>query len=701
MTSEGTQHPGQEPEEAGTGGPAPYASQRHGVGQATGEAGSGPESQQWTPPGGGWGTGFGDQPGRPTGYPAPAPYPAPPGAYPPPGGQSGEPAPRSPGELSWTPPPSIPPPSIPPAAPWSPQQAWRTGTDHSDLPTPQADQPAGPPAPGGGFGALPQRQPEPQPLPDPHRDADGHRPGEPPRPTEQSWPGEPQPFVPGPVQNRFESPAAPPVTAPPPTEPEPSRHGAALPFAPAGPTPLPPQEVRVPGASLAAALGGGTPTPLSPAAPPPAPPAPAPAAAPAAQPASHVPQQRGPFDEPSADADRPAFGGPSAAAAGAGGTAGRAVSASASVPAASRVSPPADQSAIVANRPPAQPRVYGRPASPEPEPSPADRPAPEHPGAPRPLPPRPAGQVAPPFGARPGSAAVAPGAGNGQDAADLALPHLSAGAHIQPASPAAADGGRGFRPSGAEPYGDLVDRPGDGAGPQSPPHFGAGPQGQAHLNAGPQSPSAFGTRPQSPPTFGGTPQGQPAFGGTPQGQPAFGAQQSAPDGYPPASGPTPAGNQWNAPDPEQNRFDAFRPEPTAPAEQEATPEPAPQVRNGRVLLAVLVAAVLLVAIPMSLVWLITRPGDQAFDPAVGACVKQSGNTAAPADCAEPNAFEVVAKVDRVDQCADPNAPHIQVAGDSGREQVLCLQPAAAGDDPDAGTAPDPSSAPDASSAPDN
>ncbi|MDG4762930.1 hypothetical protein O7632_02190 [Solwaraspora sp. WMMD406] len=675
MTSEGTQHPGQEPEEAGVGGPAPYGSQRQRGEQVPGDDhGPGHPVGQWAPPvGGGWNPGSSDhpaQPGRPghqSHHAAPPPYPPPPGGGFP-AGPPAEPTHRAPGELGWSPPPAI-----PPAEPWSPQQAWRTEPDRPTPPSqPEpASFPPGPPpprfGPAGGFepanrfGTTP---PEPQ-QPAAPADAPRHGAAETPRP------------------------------------------GAALPFNPAGPTPLPPQEVRVPGASLAAALGG-SPVPPPPQQPPPPaaaqlppsaqrhvpPPHQQPAPVPVPQQPSAVPQQRTPArDEPPADqrasfpaAQRAAGDGPGGEAAGG---PVRPVTAIASVPTGNRVSPPPDQAAVAAGRPPARPRVYGRPVDPEAaEPAAPAGPAgpdrqgsgfppngvaftppgspvsPAEHGRPDPLPARPGqtGQAPPaatgPFGPRPPADAgrQAPG----PDAAQLALPHLSAGAHIQPTSPA--DAVRGYRQSGAAPYGDLLD---EGA-PDAPHRHNGSDLGMSGRTAGFPPPEPPAQQPTSHPGVGYSPAAAPRPAGVPH------AAASA--------APADAG-QWAPDEQEQNRFDAFRPDAPAPAEAEAKPEPTPQVRNGRVLLAVLGAAVLLVAIPLSLVWLITRPpGEPAFNPAVGECVKQSGNTAQPADCAEPNAFEVIAKVQQVDQCADPAAPHIEMPGESGREQVLCLR-AAAGANP--------------------
>jgi hypothetical protein len=97
-----------------------------------------------------------------------------------------------------------------------------------------------------------------------------------------------------------------------------------------------------------------------------------------------------------------------------------------------------------------------------------------------------------------------------------------------------------------------------------------------------------------------------------------------------------------------------------------------------VLAAVLVAAVLILAVPLGLLMLLGKVGgaedSPAFDPAVGACVKQSGEGAAPADCGEAGAFTVVSKVDAKDKCADPAQPHVVLPGD-GANRVLCLKPA--------------------------
>ncbi|MFD0741343.1 hypothetical protein ACFQ1L_04905 [Phytohabitans flavus] len=90
----------------------------------------------------------------------------------------------------------------------------------------------------------------------------------------------------------------------------------------------------------------------------------------------------------------------------------------------------------------------------------------------------------------------------------------------------------------------------------------------------------------------------------------------------------------------------------------------------------MVAALLLLAVPLGAVWVFTRGSDGAFSPEVGTCVKQSGSTGAiEAQCNEAGAFRVESKEDSADKCADKSQPHIVLAGNGGRNEVLCLKPA--------------------------
>ncbi|TDC29775.1 hypothetical protein E1211_25385 [Micromonospora sp. 15K316] len=455
--------------------------------------------------------------------------------------------------------------------------------------------------------------------------------------------------------------------------------GPAPGISPANVVPLPPQEQRVPGASLAAT----PPADYAPAAdfPPPAPfgatagqPAPATYGAATGQATTgergdwppveatgqgYAPEQPAWAAEAHPD-ESPAPAGPVVPAprtSPESGAAGR-TTASAAVPLASRVLPPADQPLRPDGGSTPQPRVYGRPARPEP----ADEPEQAQPdgygadarpeAAPRfddrelPAPPNGYAEPAPVSSGPPAPPAFPPGVPTFVDAPNNTRPVNGNRPHP------------GERP--ADPFGSPV--PHD---PGMPPVAGYGPPALPDTEPAPTStfPSAFPPPPQQPavPAWG---QGGPAQPGS---VPSWGqneAEQHAAPNWTPG-----------APEADQSRFDAFKPD----AEPKSEPPPA-KVRNGRVLAAVLTAAVLILAVPLGLLFLLGKVGgDQApsFDPAVGTCVKKSGETAVAADCGEAEAFTVVSKVDNKDKCGDPSLPHVVLQGD-GPNRVLCLKPAAAG-----------------------
>ncbi|WP_443673881.1 LppU/SCO3897 family protein, partial [Micromonospora qiuiae] len=176
--------------------------------------------------------------------------------------------------------------------------------------------------------------------------------------------------------------------------------------------------------------------------------------------------------------------------------------------------------------------------------------------------------------------------------------------------------------------------------------------------------------------FGGP--GAGSFGGQPEHPGAYGsAGRPEPADHTSAFTPQQSGTPWSpsspATEPEQGRFDAFK-----PVAEPAPDAPAPKVRNGRVLAAVLVAAVLILAIPLGLLLLLGKVGgsDEAgtFNPAVGSCVKRSGDSAVVAECGEPETFTVVSKVDSKDKCPDPSLPVVELRGNVA-EPVLCLKDA--------------------------
>ncbi|WP_238455380.1 hypothetical protein [Micromonospora sp. ATA51] len=239
-----------------------------------------------------------------------------------------------------------------------------------------------------------------------------------------------------------------------------------------------------------------------------------------------------------------------------------------------------------------------------------------------------------------------------------------------PGAPSFVDPAANHRPAnGVHPH--SGERPGDpyGGPGQGDPYGGPG---------GHQDP--FGAQPGGP--FGGP--GGPAGGRASVAVPGQGPgamHEQGPGGFPPAFPPPPqqAPPAWQhglGGEPEQGRFDSFKPD--AEPKTEA-PTPTPKVRNGRVLAVVLIAAVLILAVPLGLLTLLGKVGGgdnkpAGFDPAVGSCVKQSGGGAVAANCGEQGAFTVVSKVDAQDKCDDPAQPHVVLPGE-GTNRVLCLKPA--------------------------
>jgi hypothetical protein len=220
--------------------------------------------------------------------------------------------------------------------------------------------------------------------------------------------------------------------------------------------------------------------------------------------------------------------------------------------------------------------------------------------------------------------------------------------------------------------------------PQVPPG-GFDPQGPGYGRPDPQgAPGGFdqqgpGYGRQEPPGAfpqQGGPQGFQQQQGFPQqGAPQGFQQQGAPQGFQQQGGPQGGNTAWGGPpDSEQDRFGAFQP---PPAETQAA-KPEPKERNLRVFVLVVIAALLILVVPLGAVYAFTR-GSDTFTPEVGSCVKQSGPTdAVKAECNEPNAFRVESKEDSGEKCADQTQPRIEIAGDGGRVQVLCLKPAASG-----------------------
>ncbi|MEU8166403.1 hypothetical protein AB0B97_07775 [Micromonospora sp. NPDC049004] len=547
----------------------------------------------------------------------------------------------------------------------------------------------------------------------------------------QANPGEVQPWAPGEVWGRAEAEAqsrggwdADRANEPPVYQPAPAPG-----ISPANAVPLPPQEQRVPGASLAAAppadYAPSTQYPPIPEQPAyserDTPEAPAPYEAEpagwgradeASASAAAVPAPRTSPESGAGRAVVPASEAESAASA-----ASRA-SASASVPLASRVMPPADQAMRPTSAATPQPRVYGRPARPEsdnepeqaaPEAFQAD-PAPERSGMPDWQ--QDAGRQGTPDWQQDAGRPATP---DWQQAPERPATPDWQQAPERPATPDwQQDAGRPAAPDwqqaperqGPPDWQNGPDRqgfPGWGDDSPSEPQFddrerSSAPNGLGEPPSAAAAPPAFppgvpsfvdapgnnrpvnGTRPQSGGDRPADRFGAPAAGAAAvNGAPGFGAPaiEQAPGGqfgaFPPPQQPVPSWGQ-EATESDQGRFDSFKPE----ADEPKAEPPVPKVRNGRVLAAVLVAAVLILAVPLGLLMLLGKfsGGDDspAFDPAVGTCVKQAGQGASAVDCGEAGAFTIVSKVDAKDKCADPAQPHVVLPGE-GTNRVLCLKPA--------------------------
>ncbi|MDG4794824.1 hypothetical protein [Micromonospora sp. WMMD1082] len=532
-----------------------------------------------------------------------------------------------------------------------PAEGWHPGSERPQWATPAQERPAGawtPAEPTGSArpddAAPPSWSPAQEPLPS--RTASDR-----PRPDIEPW-------APGEAWGNAGT--AEPASARGDAEPDPVRSDDAPAYqpapapgiSPANMVPLPPQEQRVPGASLAATPPGdyAQPTPLRDDQ--------SGQGGQGARPGADLPggamgwpQPEARYDSPQSPAG-PAIPAPrtspEAEERATPAPAGGGVTASASVPLASRVMPPADHAARPTGSAAPQPRVYGRPARPEQ----AEEPAQERDVQP----------LVPRFDQSPERFDQAPEPRFGDREPPVGGPNAFAGsaAAAPPAAPPAFPPGM---PSFVDP--PPSNRPANGVRPHAEPErpadrFG-GPPGDPF--GGP------GNDPFGPPERPGGAYGSPVRPGT------DGTHTST---FPP---PPQSAPPWSpgpsAPDSEQGRFDAFK-----PVAEPAPENPVPKVRNGRVLAAVLVAAVLILAIPLGLLMLLGMVGgsDEAggFDPPIGSCVKRSGESAvAAADCAEADAFTVVSKVESKDKCPDPAMPHVDLRGATANP-VLCLKQATEG-----------------------
>jgi collagen type III alpha len=391
---------------------------------------------------------------------------------------------------------------------------------------------------------------------------------------------------------------------------------------------------------------------------------------PAGDPAA-VPQPRTPI-EPEAEA--PAAEAPHGAAAT--GIA-RPVSASASVPVASRVAPPAgaDEAPPPAAAPRA-PRVYGRatPAEPTSPATPEQRTS------------SPQSPAAPPVSARAtASARVTPPPANGHPFAPGSPAGYGAGtpggfasgspAAFAPGSPAPSSPTTPDAPPFSEHTSDLAGR---GRAQQPPARAPFSEHTTDLAGRGRATDQPYVPAPALPTLHPSAPPADSRNSGFP-GQPGRAAPAngfgSGPANRATVTPPGPADTaSWPGPaaDGDQGRFDAFKPEvEIAPADK---PEAVPNVRKLPVLIAVLLVSALLVGGSLGIVWLVARPSSTGFEVSPGQCVKRDGAKAVTATCGDAESFEVVSKVDTKEQCSDPGQPYVLNPAGNGRNQVLCLKP---------------------------
>ncbi|WP_203782600.1 hypothetical protein [Paractinoplanes rishiriensis] len=323
----------------------------------------------------------------------------------------------------------------------------------------------------------------------------------------------------------------------------------------------------------------------------------------------------------------------------------RPVTASASVPSASRVAP-VDPGELPPPAAAPQARVYGRPAEPAAEPSddvdqqheasPFDnrtdsdrRPFGDGPDAGRPAP---TGFGSPAYPQNPNVPDVAP------QSPARASARASASARVAPPAP-------DQQPGSAPPFPPFGSPPPPGTG-MKPEHYGemttdiAG-RGQDH---------------QFPPP----PEGEMRMGGL------FPGPASRATVTPPSPDDT---TNWPGTG-DQNRFDNFKPEAT-PAKPET-----PNVKMFPILIAVVIGAVVLLGSAIGIVYLVSGDGDETFSVSTGECVKREGNAAVKSDCSDAASFEVVSIVDDKANCADPGQPYVINPTSDGKNQVLCLKPKA-------------------------
>jgi hypothetical protein len=193
------------------------------------------------------------------------------------------------------------------------------------------------------------------------------------------------------------------------------------------------------------------------------------------------------------------------------------------------------------------------------------------------------------------------------------------------------------------------------------------------MHARPPLENGFPPVPQPGETAVGERGGRPRLGGVFPGPASRATVTPPPDPDSTASWPgSEAGAAAAADEPEQGRFEQFKPEADAPASAKAAETP--HVRMVPVLLSVIIGATLLVGLAVGIPWLISGGNDTGFTVSTGDCVKKSGDEAVKSGCGDPGSFEVVSIVNAKEQCTDPGQPYVLNPTSDGKTQVLCLKP---------------------------
>jgi hypothetical protein len=273
---------------------------------------------------------------------------------------------------------------------------------------------------------------------------------------------------------------------------------------------------------------------------------------------------------------------------------------------------------------------------------------------------------APPEPARPEPPAAAPGE-------PTMPPHFSALAHAEPFAPPA-PGGPHSGPE--EPY--LPPAPGVSHQPP-PPSAPYLPPAQAGQYPAPGETAQYAApgEPYSPTSPAYAPPTSPGYG--PPSSPGY---ASPGEPYIP-----------------QQRISLEPAEPAAAGAgvgvglEESPPPGKSGPATGVIVGAVLIGATLLVLGALAIPFLLEklRGPDGPGQYSVGDCVVQEGENAQPADCGDPDAYEIVSQVDNQEDC-DPTQPAIEVEGTP--TQVYCLAPAASQPQP-SGEPAEPSAEPSA------